>query len=83
METVNSFCEMCKNPTFICKCDSTWNYFDKSLTDNCLGKTESGVTFSSLNISTMTICFNFNQFINLNFTLVYLIHQRLPPPHLI
>ena len=73
METVNSFCEMCKNPIFMCKCDSTWVYFDKCLTDNCLGKTENGVAFSSLNISTMTICFNFNQFINLN-----LLKEKLP-----
>ena len=73
METVNSFCEICKNPIFICKCDSTWNYFDKCLTDNCLGKSENGVAFSSLNISTMTICFNFNQFINLN-----LLKEKLP-----
>jgi TATA-box binding protein (TBP) (component of TFIID and TFIIIB) len=63
METL--LCETCKNPTFICKCDVHWNTFNDVLSQSCSGKNEHGVVYSSLNISTMTVCFNFNQFINL------------------
>jgi TATA-box binding protein (TBP) (component of TFIID and TFIIIB) len=72
-QMVNTMCEICNNPTFICKCDTTWSYFDKILNTSCLGKTENNVVYTSLNISTMTLCFKFNQSINLQ-----LLKQKLP-----
>ena len=45
--------------------DVIYRYFDKTFNTSCLGKTESDVVYTSLNISTMTLCFNFNQQINL------------------
>jgi TATA-box binding protein (TBP) (component of TFIID and TFIIIB) len=63
METV--ICNICKNPTFLCKCDNTWDKFDTLLTEKCKGKTENDVVYTDINISTMTICFNFNQHIDL------------------
>ena len=73
METVNTKCVICNNPTFMCKCDNSWNYFDIILRNECVGNTDSLVTYNSLNISTMTICFNFNQQINLK-----LLKENLP-----
>ena len=72
-QIVNTMCDICSNPTFICKCDTSWAYFDKTFNTSCLGKTESDVVYTSLNISTMTLCFNFNQQINLK-----LLKERLP-----
>jgi TATA-box binding protein (TBP) (component of TFIID and TFIIIB) len=57
-------CESCNKPTFICECDTSWKHFN-NLKVNCSGKTEDGVVYSHLNISTMTVCFEFNQFIDL------------------
>ena len=62
METL--LCESCNNPTFKCTCDTVFKDFDKSL-KSCVSKSENGVIYTSLSISTMTICFNFNQPINL------------------
>jgi TATA-box binding protein (TBP) (component of TFIID and TFIIIB) len=64
METM---CGLCQNPTFLCKCESFWVNFDKTLVDNCTGKEDivNGVKYSDISISTMTICFNFNQSIDL------------------
>jgi len=64
METM---CGLCQNPTFLCKCESFWINFDKTLVDNCTGKEDlvNGVKYSDISISTMTICFNFNQSIDL------------------
>jgi TATA-box binding protein (TBP) (component of TFIID and TFIIIB) len=72
-QIVNTICVICNNPTFICKCDNTWSYFDKILNTSCLGKIENNVVYTSLNISTMTLCFNFNQCINLQ-----LLKEKLP-----
>ncbi len=63
METL--LCETCKGPTFLCQCESNWSNFNDLLNDNCSGRNENGVVYTSINVSTMTICFNFNQFINL------------------
>ena len=63
MESTN--CSICENPTFMCKCDSSWQFFDKILSDNCKGKQENNVKYTDISISTMTVCFNFNQYINL------------------
>ena len=63
METL--LCETCKGPTFLCQCESNWSNFIDLLKDNCSGRSENGVVYTSINVSTMTICFNFNQFINL------------------
>ena len=63
METL--LCKTCNNPTFICNCDTTWKTFNDTLVSKCSGKNENGIVYTSLSISTMTICFNFNQFIDL------------------
>ena len=63
METL--LCEGCHNPTFCCDCESTWKTFNTILSKNCGGGIVSDVIYSPINISTMTICFNFNQPINL------------------
>jgi len=60
MESLN--CNLCKNPTFLCHCDTSWKSFD-SLQN--LGKTENDIVYTNLSISTMTVCFNFNQYIDL------------------
>jgi TATA-box binding protein (TBP) (component of TFIID and TFIIIB) len=63
METL--LCKICDHPTFICKCDSNWKNFDVLIKDVCCGKIENDVVYTPLSISTMTICFKFNQFVNL------------------
>lgn len=75
MEITNSnlVCNLCNNPTFLCNCDSTWSHFDKILNDSCQGQTNNTVSYSSLQISTMTVCFRFTQSINLQ-----LLKERLP-----
>jgi TATA-box binding protein (TBP) (component of TFIID and TFIIIB) len=74
-ETMETMCTLCQNPTFLCKCESFWADFDKTLVENCMGKTDihNGVKYSDISISTMTICFNFNQSINLK-----LLKEKLP-----
>jgi len=62
METL--LCESCKNPTFMCSCDDSWKKFNEIIKTNCRGNTINGVVYSPLRISTMTVCFNFNQFVN-------------------
>jgi TATA-box binding protein (TBP) (component of TFIID and TFIIIB) len=75
MDTIETTCGICKNPTFLCNCESGWNVFDKILSDNCTGKEDinNNVIYSDISISTMTICFNFNQIINLA-----LLKEKLP-----
>ncbi len=75
MEIVSSslVCTLCNNPTFLCKCDSTWSQFDTILKNRCCGDTIDDVTYTSLEISTMTVCFRFSQSINLQ-----LLKERLP-----
>ena len=65
-------CATCSNPTFICDCESKWKTFNNIL-ESCNGKTEDGIMYTSLSISTMTVCFNFNQEINLP-----LLKEQLP-----
>ena len=60
----NLLCQHCKNPTFICDCETTRSSFDQLLSP-CTGQIKNGVVYTPISISTMTICFNFNQFINL------------------
>ena len=55
-------CELCGCPTFLCNCDSTWTSFN--LLKN-LGKTNDKITFTDVNVSTITVCFKYNQSINL------------------
>ena len=66
METISTICEICKIPTFLCKCSSSWNTFD-TIIGNCKGirDLENQVVYTDLNISTMTTCFTINQPINL------------------
>jgi TATA-box binding protein (TBP) (component of TFIID and TFIIIB) len=74
METENKLvCDICDNPTFMCKCDTVWSYFDKTLENSCCGKVINDVSFTDLGISTMTVCFKFNQSINLQ-----LLKENLP-----
>ena len=75
METL--LCENCQNPTFCCDCDSTWKTFDTILAKNCGGGTVLDVKYTPINISTMTVCFNFNQFINLQL-LKDTLEEKLP-----
>ena len=37
-ETIETTCNLCQNPTFLCKCDPFWANFDKTLVENCTGK---------------------------------------------
>jgi TATA-box binding protein (TBP) (component of TFIID and TFIIIB) len=70
MESLN--CQVCQKPTFICTCDHSWDDF-KLLKG--LGKidSDSGVSYTDLSISTITVNFNFNQFIDID-----LLHKFLP-----
>jgi len=68
MESLN--CNLCKNPTFICKCDKSWDSFNE-LSD--LGQSNVNVIYTNLSISTMTVCFNFNQPLDL-----ILLNEKLP-----
>jgi TATA-box binding protein (TBP) (component of TFIID and TFIIIB) len=71
---INLTCDVCNNPQFICKCETySWLYFDKIINNSCKGKIENDIKWTTLNISTMTICFNFTQVINLT-----LLKERLP-----
>jgi TATA-box binding protein (TBP) (component of TFIID and TFIIIB) len=63
METL--VCGSCGAPTFLCKCNVSWKTFNEIINVNCRGDTQNGVVYTPLSISTMTICFNFNQFVNL------------------
>lgn len=67
-ETVDFTCGICKNPTFICKCDSSWVSFYETLKNGCSAKNDPENNFQStdLSISTMTVCFQYNQHINLD-----------------
>jgi len=64
-EMVSTMCDICLNPTFICKCDNAWYSFDTVLNNNCKGNVICDVKYTDISISTMTVCFNFNQFIDL------------------
>jgi len=72
-EVINTKCGICFNPTFMCKCDTSWSYFDKIINGSCNGGNKNEVSYTPLEISTMTICFNFNQQINLK-----LLKEKLP-----
>ena len=63
METI--LCSRCKKYTFMCICEEF----------TCSGKIDvlNGVKYTSISISTMTVCFNFNQEINLP-----LLKEQLP-----
>ena len=70
MESLN--CSLCKNPTFICVCESSWKDFEE-LQHRGKSDSLSGVLYTDINISTMTVCFNFNQFVNLK-----ILNENLP-----
>ena len=63
-DIVSTVCKICLNPTFMCNCDNSWQLFDNILNNNCKGDIINEVKYSDISISTMTVCFNFNQFIN-------------------
>jgi TATA-box binding protein (TBP) (component of TFIID and TFIIIB) len=58
-------CGSCGEPTFKCSCNDDWVSFNKIIKANCSGDIKSDIKYTDLNISTMTICFNFNQQIDL------------------
>lgn len=70
----NLVCNLCNNPTFLCNCDTQWTHFNSILENDCKGKTLENVNYTSLRISTMTVCFRFTQSINLQ-----LLKEKLPP----
>jgi len=49
----------------MCRCDTTFEFFDKIVKENCLGKVLNDTSFTDLHISTMTVSFNLNQPIDL------------------
>jgi TATA-box binding protein (TBP) (component of TFIID and TFIIIB) len=63
MESLN--CEHCCKINFLCECEKTWKNFEGILKRDCQGQTNEMVKYTSVNISTMTVCFTFNQHINL------------------
>jgi TATA-box binding protein (TBP) (component of TFIID and TFIIIB) len=70
-------CEYCSKVTFLCECEKTWKTFDCILKKDCQGQTNEMITYTSLNVSTMTVCFTFNQYINLQL-LKDTLCERLP-----
>jgi TATA-box binding protein (TBP) (component of TFIID and TFIIIB) len=42
-----------------------WDTFNTILSKNCCGNTVNGVVYTPISISTMTVCFTFNEFIDL------------------
>ncbi len=66
-------CEFCCLNNAICKCDPTWFTFDKIIEERCKENIGENVRYSKLKVSTITICFNFNQVINLE-----LLNEKLP-----
>ena len=74
METLS--CETCHRPTFCCSCESSFKSFDNVLSSRCSGGVINNVKFSNINISTMTVCFNFNQPLNLQL-LKTVLHEKL------
>ena len=58
-------CEYCSKVTFLCECDKSWTSFNTILERECSGQQTNCLKYSSLNISTMTVCFTFNQHIDL------------------
>jgi len=67
MESLN--CKVCQNPTFLCQCSREWSDFEKL---KGLGFENEKIKYTDLSISTMTVCFNFDQAINLR-----LLHTQL------
>lgn len=66
MET--STCSMCSAPTFLCQCDSSWSTYESFLGECKAGIVRDAIepfTHSAISVSTMTICFRFNQPIDL------------------
>ena len=65
-------CDICSKPTCICTCDISWSTFD-TLIAKCRGVKNENIVYTDLSISTMTVCFNFNQPIDLK-----LLKEQLP-----
>lgn len=58
-------CHICNSPNVICTCDPTWKDFYPTLSTECEGQTTDSVKYSSISVSTITVCFNFNQVVDL------------------
>jgi hypothetical protein len=61
----NLLCDVCGNPTFRCDCETSCKTFDSIIKQECQGDTKNDAVYTSLHISTMTVCFNFNQSLDL------------------
>ena len=63
-----SSCKICDSTEKICSCYSDYLLFDKIISSECNGSTDTknNVKYSTISISTMTVCFNFNQSIVLD-----------------
>ena len=63
-----SSCKICDSTEKICSCYSDYLLFDKIISNECNGSTDTknNVKYSTISISTMTVCFNFNQSIVLD-----------------
>ena len=70
-------CEYCSKINFLCECDKSWNSFDSILQKELKGQETNCIKYTSLNISTMTVCFTFNQHINLQL-LKDVLSEKLP-----
>jgi len=70
-------CEYCSKINFLCECDKSWNSFDHILQKELKGQETNCIKYTSLNISTMTVCFTFNQHINLQL-LKDVLGEKLP-----
>jgi TATA-box binding protein (TBP) (component of TFIID and TFIIIB) len=57
---LSTTCDICNQPTFICQCINVVDSLKM-----CCGKCENGVVYTNISVSTMTVCFNFNNEINL------------------
>ena len=42
-EIINTRCDICLNPTFMCKCDTSWTYFDQIINCSCKGENKNVV----------------------------------------
>lgn len=64
----NNYCGICDSTEKICNCYYLINLFDSVINNNCKGKVDvvNNVNYTTISISTMTVCFNFNQSINLD-----------------
>jgi len=61
-------CNTCGVNEKVCNCYSDYTFFDSIIEKECKGKMDlvNNINYTDISISTMTVCFNFNQSINLD-----------------